>query len=186
MQDVQDIGDRSERIGSQLATTLTRPEVRQAALVRTWTDTRSSTSSSSQPLRAWPGPLRAQHGHLIDALQFRVSGLRGLADAFGTRTGNATQVGELIGAQYRRLTASDVTWDDLFSAPATAELRRQDLRGINVPDSNFVANPDLGTSRALTNIWQRVRGQTGTGGLPHGPARTATTSSRRRSSAARG
>src|SRR5215203_3378961 len=35
MQDVGEIGDRSERIGSQLATTLTRPEVRQAALVRT-------------------------------------------------------------------------------------------------------------------------------------------------------
>ena len=171
MQDVGVIGDRSERIGSQLATTLTRPEVRQAALVRTldgYAQQHEQLVAAAEELDP-PGPLRAQHGHLIDSLQFRVSGLRGLADAFGTRTGNATRVGELIGAQYRRLTASDVTWDDLFSAPATAELRQQDLRGINVPDSNFVANPDLGTSRALTNIWQRVRGQTATGGTAARP-----------------
>ena len=171
MQDVGVIGDRSERIGAQLATTLTRPEVRQAALVRTldgYAQQHEQLVAAAEELDP-PGPLRAQHGHLIDSLQFRVSGLRGLADAFGTRTGNATRVGELIGAQYRRLSASDVTWDDLFSAPATAELRQQDLRGINVPDSNFVANPDLGTSRALTNIWQRVRGQTSTGGTAARP-----------------
>ena len=171
MQDVGVIGDRSERIGSQLATTLTRPEVRQAALVRTldgYAQQHEQLVAAAEDLDP-PGPMRAQHGHLIDSLQFRVSGLRGLADAFGTRTGNAGRVGALIGAQYRRLIASDVTWDDLFAAPATAELRRQDLRGIQVPDSNFVTNPDLGTSRALTNIWQRVRGQTGTGGTAARP-----------------
>ena len=115
-----------ERIGSQLATTLTRPEVRQAALVRTldgYAQQHEQLVATAEGLDP-PGPLRAQHGHLIDSLQFRVSGLRGLADAFGTRTGNAARVGELIGAQYRRLTASDVTWDDLFSPP-----RRQSCAG---------------------------------------------------------
>jgi hypothetical protein len=166
MQDVQEVGDRSERIGSQLATTLTRPEVRQAALVRSldgYAQQQEQLVATAQRLDP-PGPLREQHESLIDALQFRVSGLRGLADAFGTRGGNATQVGNLIAAQYRRLIASDVVWDDLFKDPAADELRRQDLRGINVPDSNFVANPDLGTARALSNIWERVRGQTPTGG----------------------
>ncbi len=166
MQDVQVVGDRSQRIGSQLATTLTRPEVRQAAIVRTldgYAQQHEQLVATAEGLDP-PGPLRVQHEHLIDSLQFRVSGLRGLADAFGTRTGNATRVGELTGAQYRRLTTSDVVWDDLFAAPSTAELRRQDLRGINVPDSNFVANPGLGTARALSNIWQRVRGQSSAGG----------------------
>ena len=176
MQDVGEIGDRSERIGSQLATTLTRPEVRQAALVRTldgYAQQHEQLVATAEGLDP-PGPLRAQHGHLIDSLQFRVSGLRGLADAFGTRTGNAARVGELIGAQYRRLIASDVTWDDLL-CPRDGRAAPAGPPRINVPDSNFVANPDLGTSRALTNIWQRVRGQTGTGGRLHGPARTATT-----------
>jgi hypothetical protein len=166
MQDVQGVADRSERIGAQLSTTLTRREVRQAALVRTldgYAQQQEQLVAAAQRIDP-PGPLREQHEHLVDSLQFRVSGLRGLANAFGARTGNATRAGESLGVQYRRLTASDVAWDDLFSAPATAELRRQDLRGINVPDSNFVANPDLGTSRAMSNIWQRVRGQAATGG----------------------
>ena len=171
MQDVQEVGNRSQRIGQQLATTLTRPEVRQAALVRTldgYAQQHEQLVATAEGLGP-PGPLRVQHEHLIDSLQFRVSGLRGLADAVGTRTGNATRVGELTGAQYRRLTTSDVVWDDLFAAPSTAELRRQDLRGISVPDSNFVANPDLGTARALSNIWQRVRGQSSTGGTAARP-----------------
>lgn len=166
MQDVQEVANQSERIGNQLATTLTRPEVRQAALVRTldgYAKQQEQLVTRAQELDP-PGPLRGQHESQIDALQFRVSGLRGLADAFGTRGGNATQVGNLIAAQYRRLVSSDVVWDDLFKDPAAAELRRQDLRGINVPDSNFVTNPDLGTSRALGNIWERVRGQASTGG----------------------
>lgn len=166
MQDVQEIGDRSERIGTQLANALTRPEVRQAALVRTldgFAQQQEQLVASAQRLDP-PGPLRNQNASMIDSLQFRVSGLRGLADAFGTRSGNVTQVGNLIGAQYRRLISSDVVWDDLFKDPSAAELRQQDLRGINVPDSNFVSNPDLGTSRALGTVWERVRGQAATGG----------------------
>ena len=171
MQDVQGVADRSERIGSQLSTTLTRREVRQAALVRTldgYAQQQEQLVAAAQRVDP-PGPLREQHEHLVDSLQFRVSGLRGLADAFGTRTGNATRVGELLSAQYRRLVAGDVAWDDLFSAPAAAELRRQDLRGVNVPDSNFVANPDIATSRAMSTIWQRVRGQAATGGTATPP-----------------
>ncbi len=165
MEDVQQVAEQSERIGAQLTTTLTRPEVRQAALVRTLDgyaqqqDQFAGTADRLDP----PGPLRGQHEQLVEALQFRVSGLRGLADAFGARTGNATQVGQLLAAQFRRLIASDVVWDDGFKEPAAQELRRQDLRGIQVPDSNFIPNPDLGTSRAMSNIWTRVRGQTPTG-----------------------
>jgi hypothetical protein len=100
----------------------------------------------------------------VEAMQFRVSGLRGLADGFGTRTGNANRVGEDLAAQSRRLISSDIVWDDLFKDPSAAELRRQDLRGVQVPDSNFVQNPDIATSRAMATIWQRVRGQAASGG----------------------
>ena len=61
------------------------------------------------------------------------------------------------------LTASDVVWDDLFSAPATAELRRQDLRGINVPDSNFVQTPDLASTATMVPIWERINGSAASG-----------------------
>jgi hypothetical protein len=167
MEDVQPVAEQSEKIGAQLTTTLTRPEIRQAQLVRAldgYAQQQDQLTATAQRLDP-PGPLRRQQEQLVEALQFRVSGLRGLADAFGTRTGNQTRVGELVAAQFRRLIASDVVWDDLFKDPAAQELRRQDLRGVQVPDSNFVPNPDLGTSRAMGNIWTRVRGQaSGTGG----------------------
>ena len=174
MEDVQGVAEQSERIGVQLTTTLTRPDIRQAQLVRAldgYAQQQDQFAGAAGRLDP-PGPLRRQNQELIEALQFRVSGLRGLADAFGARTGNATQVGERLATQYRRLIASDVVWDDLFKDPAAQELRSQGLRGIQVPGSNFIANPDLGTSRAMSNIWTRVRGQasgtSGTGTTPTG------------------
>ena len=171
MEDVQQIAEQSERIGAQLTTTLTRPEIRQAALVRTldgYAQQQAQLTGNAQRLDP-PGPLRGQNDQLIDAMQFRVSGLRGMADGFGARTGNAARNGELLSAQFRRLTASDVIWDDGFKDPSAQELRRQDLRGIQVPDSNFIPNPDLGASRAMSNIWQRVRGQATSGGTTTTP-----------------
>jgi hypothetical protein len=170
MEDVRNVAEQSENIGTQLASTLTRPEVRQAQLIRTldgYAQQHEQLVGTAQRLDP-PGPLRVQQAQLVEALQFRVSGLRGLADAFRARTRNATRAGEQLSAQARRLIASDVVWDDLFKDRATQELRRQDLRGIQVPDSNFVRNPDLSTSRAMSNIWQRVRGQT-SGGTPTRP-----------------
>jgi hypothetical protein len=172
MQDVQGVAEQSEQIGARLSTTLTRPEIRQAALVRTldgYAQQQDQLVGTAQRLDP-PGPLRRQQVQLVEALQFRVSGLRGLADGFGARTGNANRVGELLAAQSRRLIASDIVWDDLFKDPAAQELRRQELRGVQVPDSNFVQNPDLATSRAMGNIWGRVRGQAagGTGSTPTG------------------
>ncbi len=166
MQDTQEVASQSEQIGTQLSTTLTRPEVRQAALVRAldgYAQQQDQLVGQAQRLEP-PGPLRRQQEQLVEALQFRVSGLRGLADAFGTRTGNANQVGERLATQARRLIASDVVWDDLFKDPAKAELDRQGIQGVEVPDSNFVPNPDLSTSRAMSNIWQRVRSATSGGG----------------------
>ena len=175
MGDVQQVAEQSQQIGAQLTTTLTRPEIRQAQLVSTlqgYAQQEDLVAGRAERLDP-PGPLRRQHEQVVESLQLRVSGLRGLADAFGARTGNATQVGNDLSEQYRRLTASDVVWDDLFKDPSAQELRRQDLRGIQVPDSNFVPNPDLGTARGMTSIWQRVRGQasgggTGTGTTPTG------------------
>ena len=166
MEDVQEVAEQSEQIGARLSTTLTRPEIRQAALVRQidgFAQQQDQLVGTAQRLDP-PGPLRRQQEQMVESLQFRVSGLRGLADGFGTRTGNANRVGELLAAQSRRLIASDIVWDDLFREPSAQELRRQDLRGVQVPDSNFVQNPDLATSRAMGTIWQRVRGQAAGGG----------------------
>jgi hypothetical protein len=167
MEDVTAIARDSATVGRQLNTALTRPEVRRAELIRTidgFAQQQLQLVANAQRLDP-PGPLRAQHEQMVDALQFRVSGLRGLADMFRARQRNAARAGALLASQARRLVASDVVWDDLFREPAAQELERQDgLEGIRVPDSNFVENPDLATARSMESIWGRVSGGGATGG----------------------
>jgi hypothetical protein len=160
MQNVDRIANESERIGARLNTALIRPDIRQAELTRTLDGLAQQQVQLVDAAEALdePGPLRDEHRHMIESLQFRVSGLRGIGDAFSARTSNATQAGDLLAAQARRLIASDVVWDDQFKDPAKSELRRQDIQGVNVPDSNFVQNPTLATSTAMRAVWQRVRG----------------------------
>jgi hypothetical protein len=128
-----------------------------------------------------PGALRLQHQHAIEALEFRVSGLRGLADAFTqasrspkATTGNAL----LLAGQAERLVSGDVVWDDLFKDPAIEELRRQGITGVAVPDSTFVPNPDYASTRFWEAILQRLQGSatsaTGTSGGLHGTALIST------------
>ena len=73
----------------------------------------------------------------------------------------------LLASQAERLVASDVVWDDLFKEPAVAVLQQDaKLRGIQVPDSNFVQTPDLASTRSMVPIWERINGSaaSGTGG----------------------
>jgi hypothetical protein len=154
------IADESEKIGTELNSALTRADIRRADLIRTLdglAQRQVQLVDRAEGLDE-PGPLREEHRELIEALQFRVSGLRGIGNAFSGNTRNATQAGELLAAQARRLVASDVIWDDQFKDPARQELRRQDIQGVNVPDSNFVQNPSLATSTTMQSVWQRVRG----------------------------
>ena len=168
MGEVDRIANESERIGTQLNTALTRADIRQAELTRTLeglANRQVQLTENAESLDR-PGPLRSEQGELVEAMQFRVSGLQGIANAFSGQTRNATEAGDLLATQARRLTASDVVWDDLFKDPARQELSRQGIQGVSVPDSNFVQNVTLLTPTALGNVWSRVRGGGGGGGGP--------------------
>jgi type II secretory pathway component PulM len=171
MTKVQAIASNSEQTGKELNDLLTTPGQKE-------TDVESKLSSYAQQESqnvtqadaiAPPGVLRPAHQHLVEALQFRVSGLRGLSDAFHrtatAKNGNAA--GPLLAAQAERLLASDVVYDDLFKDPVRAELAKQGITGVNVPDSNFVQNSDLASARSMTLVWQRVHGAS-TGGTTTG------------------
>jgi hypothetical protein len=171
MDDVTRIADESEAIGNRLNRALIRPDIKQAELRRTLdglAQQQVQLVDSAEAIKE-PGPLRDEHSHLIESLQFRVSGLRGLADGFSGTTRNATQAGDLLSEQALRLVTSDVVWDDQFKDPAVQELKRQGIEGVQVPDSNFVQNPDLATSAAMEGVWNRVRGSSGSGGTTASP-----------------
>jgi hypothetical protein len=162
MEQVSTIGRRSATIGKTFNNQLTTPGIKVADLE---TDFRGDARQQQQlvdqaiALRA-PGPLRAIHQHIVEALQFRVSGLNGLADGIA-REGSGKAVagaGARLASQADRFVASDVVWSDLFRTPAQQELERQSVTGVNVPASSFVVNPDLASRRTMAAILQRIRG----------------------------
>jgi hypothetical protein len=115
-----------------------------------------------------PGPLRPENQQLIEALQLRVLGTQGLAQALGS-VGGSKQSGAaaVLAGQAERLLASDVVWEDLFLAPAKDELARRGVSGVVVPESHFVANAEMATQRSMQLLLQRLQGAT-TGGKPTG------------------
>jgi hypothetical protein len=102
---------------------------------------------------------------VLEALQLRISGLRGLADAFRKTAPlkDSDLAGKVLAGQALRLVASDVIWDDLFKTPSAQILDKQGIHGVAVPDSNFVQNPDLATAATFAAIVKALKGAS-TGG----------------------
>lgn len=177
--DVAAVAKDSETVGRGLNDLLTTPGLKQSELqtkLNGLVEQQDLGVAQAQKLDP-PGPLRPAHSSLIEALQFRVSGLQGLARAFEQTKGSsdAAKAGGLLAAQAQRLVAGDVIWDDLFKESAVAELKRQQISGIEVPDSNFVQTADLASNRSMVPIWQRIH-VAATGGTPTGLHGTGITS----------
>jgi hypothetical protein len=130
-------------------------------------EAQSQTVRRAEQLDA-PGPLREQQESLVEALQLRVSGLNGLARAFsqvtGTETDSAQAAGADLAKQSERLVASDVLFDDFFQARAQEVMDQQGIRGVAVPESDFVTNADLASPTAWTQIVTRIIQPPGEGG----------------------
>jgi hypothetical protein len=115
-----------------------------------------------------PGPLRPENQQLIEALQLRVLGTQGLADALGaTAATKSSGDAATLASQAERLLASDVVWDDLFLSPSKAEMQKRGVSGVVAPESHFVTNPAMVTESSMSLLLQRLRGAT-TGGRPTG------------------
>ena len=170
--DVSAIARDSERIGRELNDVLTTPGLKPADLDKQLAGLVQQQQIGANQARELdaPGPLRPAGQSVAESLEFRVNGLRGLAAEFrNTRDSkDAAAAGALLAAQAQRLVASDVIWDDLFKTPAIAELRQEEISGVEVPDSNFVQTPDLASARSMVPIWQRINGAPATGGTGAG------------------
>jgi hypothetical protein len=97
---------------------------------------------------------------MIQALDYRYSGLVGIADALRqalakSATGNAAA---RVENQALRLIASDVIWRDSFQAPTVQVLRNQGVGDIRPPGSTFVQNPDFFATGSLKSIIGRLKG----------------------------
>jgi CARDB protein len=174
MKDVSAIAADSAALGRQLEKSLTTPGVKQADVAEKLAglaQLQQQQVERAQKLVS-PGSLRSEQRHVVESLQFRVSGLRGLSDTFSQTPATVKDLAppsKLLVAQSARLLASDVVWDDLFKTPSVAELKSQGIGGVAVPDSNFlVAGSDLVNPRTWRSVLQRLRGAS-TGGTTAGP-----------------
>lgn len=171
MDRVSTVAKSSESNGAAVASAMTTSGAKVADLETSLVgiaDQERQTLAAAQKLNP-PGPLRPQHENLIEALQLRVNGVQGLADTFrATATSKATTDAALLSGQADRLLASDVIWHDLFLEPSKSVMKSEGVSGVNVPDSNFVANHDLITERSMTLVLQRLRGASTGGGTPTG------------------
>jgi hypothetical protein len=173
MEKVATIAHSSAADGAAVATALTTPGIKIADLhtkLSGIAETERQNVSAAQNLNP-PGPLRPENQNLIEALQLRVLGTQGLADALQTTSGSkSTANATLLAQQAERLLASDVVWSDLFQAPANQEMKNRGVSGVAAPDSQYVANPDLVTVRSMSLVLQRLQGSstTTTGGTPSG------------------
>ncbi|MDX6439063.1 MAG: hypothetical protein QOF45_1646 [Gaiellaceae bacterium] len=167
MTDISAVARDSERVGRELSDTLTTPGIKPADLQKQLSGLvrqQEIGTTRAKGLDA-PGPLRAAHDAAIEALQFRVDGLAGLAEAFQRTQGSkdAAAAGALLASQAERLVASDVVWDDLFKKTAVSVLQQEKVTGVEVPDSNFVQTPDLASTRSMVPIWERINGSAASG-----------------------
>jgi hypothetical protein len=174
MEEVSAVAKASRQIGSTLNTVLVTPGIKEKELetkLNGLAQQEQQDVARAESLNP-PGRLREANQHLIEALQFRVSGLRGLADAFKStaKSKNADKAGALLAEQAKRLIASDVVWDDLFQTPAAQILDQEGVHGVAVPQSQVVGNADLASPTTFSAIFKRIQGAStgGTAGGLHG------------------
>ena len=168
MAKVSEVSASSQQIGRQLSTVLLAQGLKQAEVERRISGLAHQEQLNVDRAREItpPGTLRDEQDALIEALQFRVSGLNGLANALAAtaQTKDVTRAGSVLASQMQRLLASDVVYDDEFKDPSSAELKQQGVTGTNesggplVPDSNFLQTADFATTTSMVNVLNKIRG----------------------------
>ena len=167
MADVSAIARASNQNGRTLNSVLVTPGIKQTEIVQRINGLAQQEQQNVQRGESLnpPGHLRDAHQHMIESLQFRVSGLRGLANAFArtTKKTDSAKAGTVLAGQAERLSASDIVWSDLFQAPSSQILSQQGVHGVAVPRSQFVTNTELTSASTFADIVKRMQGAS-TGG----------------------
>jgi hypothetical protein len=164
MKKVSQIASNSHSIGVRLTSLLGQPGLKAADVQTKLAGLARDEQQNVDAARAIdpPGRLRDEHSRLIDALQYRYSGIVGISDslrqAVARKNLAPAQAGALLVTPSQRLIASDVVWDDSFRDPSKQVLANQGVGDVRVPSSAFVQNPDFYTANGLAAVVTRLRG----------------------------
>jgi hypothetical protein len=168
---VKAIATVDKALAKDFSTTLLQPGLKQTDLVDTlqsYANQEQQAYTQAQEIRA-PGPLRAYHQSLVNAIELRYKGFSSLGDTLAAAGAlkNATDTAATLTSDGQLLTASDVVWQQLYTQPATERLKEQGVKGVVIPASILVDNPELLSARSFALLLQRLGGAS-TGGTPSG------------------
>jgi hypothetical protein len=161
----------SEQVGKQLNEKITTPGIKLSDLRAELEGFRQQSAQILANARKLdpPGPLREEQRSLLEALEFRVSGLDGLARALARveSVKDSQEAGNNLAIPSQRLIASDVVYADLFYEGSQAVMDKENIGGVPVPESKFVQNPELASPTAWKLIVERLTASPSSGGV-HG------------------
>jgi hypothetical protein len=112
-----------------------------------------------------PGPLRAAHQNLVNAVQLRYQGFSQLGDALARANLKKSGAAEALAREGALLSASDVVWENLYRIPATEQMQNQGVKGVVIPASQIVPNPDLVSSRSFQFLVSGLGGASTSGNV---------------------
>jgi hypothetical protein len=169
--DVGKVASGSAALGKQLHQRLTTPGIKLEELrgdIEGLRDQQNQLLASAQDLRP-PGPLVSQQESLVEAMQFRVNGLDGLARGLTqvAASTNDDRTATALAKQAERLVASDVVYQDAFETPTGEVLDQQEVGDVAVPASKFVQNLEVASPTWWMNTVKRLTQSPQAGGL-HG------------------
>ena len=168
---VRTIAQSSAQLGTEFANKLGASGLKEADLetsLQQYAQQEQQAYTQAQQIRP-PGPLRSIHQQAVDALELRAKGLAALGDTLSRTASSkdASASAQALAQQAELLVASDVVWDQLYRLPATQRLQEEGVTGVVIPDSNFVANTELVSTRSFSVVFQQLHGAS-TGGTPSG------------------
>lgn len=148
MQQVQTIAQQSSADGASTVNALTTPGLTVSKMATKLDAIAATEQQNLQAARSLspPGRLRTENQGVVEALELRVLGLQGLAATFthaAAVKSSAADEALALSQQAYRLLASDIVWDTVFLKPASARLASDGVSGVEVPESHFLANPNL-------------------------------------------
>jgi hypothetical protein len=171
MEAVTGRASESEQVGKRLNQLITTPGIKLVDLRDELDGLRQQSTqilASARKLEP-PGPLRDEQESLVQAFEFRVTGLNVLAQAFAQvqSTKDAAEAGQRLSIPAQRLVASDIVYADLFYEGSRTVMNKEGVKGIPIPESKFVQNGDLAGPTAWSLIVERLTRSPSAGGL-HG------------------
>lgn len=159
---VGDVTSESDAAGKELANLLSQPTGADRAQLVGRLEKLEARSrklvSEARGIKA-RDEMQPTHDLLVQSLQYRENGLVMLRKALtAALTAKDEQAAAAAVAEANlRLAASDVIYADSYATNARRTLIREEVTGVTVPESRFVADPELTSPGQVGNMLERLR-----------------------------